>query len=254
MIKSIAEYTTAMAFVLIPILVAGPGVAQESVTGIDMPSFSVLTEGWHTLKPGGETRCALGDEYKFFVHPGDTNKLMVHFLCGGLCWNAQLCHPAVEDIYYKTVRTDQDPAWVKETWGQATGILDRTHPDNPLADYTMVVVPYCTGDVHLGNRDVDYALELGDGPTQEYTIHHRGLANGMAVIDWITENFRSRDHLCRRHQRRRAGRSLLRPSAGDHLSASHDQWPGQRCRRRPCQGNARRRSRPLGRSGSPGRR
>lgn len=180
----------AMLVGLSTLIAAAFAFADEAIAEreVFMPPMAELDKGWHTLKPGGETRCALGDEYKFFVHPGEAEKLMIHFLGGGLCWNAQLCHPALEDIYYKTVRADQDPAWMIENWGQATGIFDRSHADNPLADYTMVVVPYCTGDVHLGNRDVDYVLELGNGATQEFTVHHRGLVNGMAAIGWVRDN------------------------------------------------------------------
>ena len=43
----------------------------------------------------------------------------------------------------------------------ATGLLqgslfDRNDPDNPTKDYSYVFVPYCTGDVHAGNKIATY--------------------------------------------------------------------------------------------------
>ncbi|MBL1135963.1 MAG: hypothetical protein HND46_11645 [Chloroflexi bacterium] len=43
------------------------------------------------------------------------------------------------------------------------GIFDLENPENPFADYNMVFVPYCTGDVHIGNREATYEVEASDG-------------------------------------------------------------------------------------------
>ena len=39
-------------------------------------------------------------------------------------------------------------------------MFDAEPADNPLADYTFVYVPYCTGDVHLGNLTKEFSPEL----------------------------------------------------------------------------------------------
>ena len=54
---------------------------------------------------------------------------------------------------------------------QGDGIFNLEHPDNPFAAYDMVVIPYCTGDVHLGTR----ADEIHLGP-QPYSPTARGPA------------------------------------------------------------------------------
>ena len=33
-----------------------------------------------------------------------------------------------------------------------SGVFDLDNPDNPVRDWTMVFMPYCTGDVHAGTR------------------------------------------------------------------------------------------------------
>ena len=41
-------------------------------------------------------------------------------------------------------------------------------------------VPYCTGDVHLGNTTTEYAAGL--------TVHHNGFVNGTAALDYVAAN------------------------------------------------------------------
>ena len=54
-------------------------------------------------------------------------------------------------------------------------------PDNPFGDYSVVFVPYCTGDVHVGDNAAEYSPEL--------TVQHKGWVNGTAARDYLAENF-----------------------------------------------------------------
>ena len=40
------------------------------------------------------------------------------------------------------------------------GLGDFENPENPIADYTQVFIPYCTGDLHTGASDTEYSLQL----------------------------------------------------------------------------------------------
>ncbi len=42
-------------------------------------------------------------------------------------------------------------------------------------------MPYCTGDVHIGNATAEYSPEL--------TVQHKGWVNGTAARDYLAENF-----------------------------------------------------------------
>ena len=53
--------------------------------------------------------------------------------------------------------------------GTGDGLLDVADARNPLRDYSIVYVPYCTGDVHLGDSTTDY----GNG----VVIQHKGAVN-----------------------------------------------------------------------------
>ncbi|MEM6725230.1 MAG: pectin acetylesterase-family hydrolase [Bacteroidota bacterium] len=131
---------------------------------------------WNTIETGGTTRCADGSDYYFMVRKGDPKKVVLYFQGGGACWDAYTCANPIDSVepnfYYASIL----PRFTNEQ-----GIFNSTNPKNPVKDWTIVAIPYCTGDVHLGNIDQQYALENGDS----LTIHHRGLDNTNAVLDWI---------------------------------------------------------------------
>jgi hypothetical protein len=149
---------------------AGPGCQFGSG---ELPEWSALDADWNTLRPGGATTCANGDTYRFYARPGGSDSLLVYFEGGGACWDAATCAPGSEAF---------DPGIDFDPDG-AGGIFDLDHPDNPLSGYAMIVIPYCTGDVHLGDRDTTYTGDSAD----EITIPHRGQTNAQAVLDWTYE-------------------------------------------------------------------
>lgn len=84
----------------------------------------------------------------------------------------------------------------------STGILNRTDPDNMFADWNIVHLPYCTGDLHIGNK-VNGSTESGveailgyDGCLKKkMSIHQVGYLNTMAVLKWALANFPDPEHL-----------------------------------------------------------
>lgn len=128
-------------------------------------------DDWNQIDPGGDTICAGSTPYVFFVRPvSDSDNLLIYFQGGGACWNDFTCDtmssfdPVVtaEDVY-------------------TNGIFDLENPVNPLLDYNMVYIPYCTADVFTGNRVVTY--------NDDVTIEHRGYINARAALDWAYANF-----------------------------------------------------------------
>lgn len=154
-----------------------------------LPALSELKEGWNTLRPGGETICAQGSEYQFFTRVADPKRLVVYLHGGGGCWDPETCDPERDSyIYASKVEPLRHP-------GELSGIFDLDHPENPVADYSMVVLPVCTGDAFLGDRDINYTLETESGETRDFTIHHRGQTNTMTVINWIYDNFKAPEEI-----------------------------------------------------------
>ncbi len=131
---------------------------------------SSLGEGWHTVEPQGETRCAHDTDYRFWVRPGNDDVLL-YFQGGGGCWNQETCQRGSN--FYK------QSAGRNEAITYRNGIFDFDNPDNPFADYTMIFAPSCTGDVYMGSEVVDY----GNG----VTVHHQGYDNLMSAVDFTLD-------------------------------------------------------------------
>src|SRR5690242_12497621 len=72
--------------------------AQEN-----LPTLSDLTDAWTQISPGGETICAKGQPYSFFVHPGTSANLLIYFDGGGMCWNDATCGPRQSQLYTESV-------------------------------------------------------------------------------------------------------------------------------------------------------
>lgn len=77
----------------------------------------------------------------------------------------------------------------RDSPANADGILAIDRPANPFRGWTVVYIPYCTGDVHLGARKVDYAGVAMD---------HCGAANAAAAVGSIPEGPGHRDRRWRR--------------------------------------------------------
>ena len=180
-----SQLLTASAFILA--LSAATACTSPDPTPEQTPSkLAGLTEGWNAIEPGGETTCSDGSPFRFFVRPGSEAKRdqHIHFYLegGGGCWSGATCDVQGRPTYTPVV----DPSD-----GQAsTGVFNLDRDDNPLRGHTTIFVPYCGGDVHLGDRTVEYTAPAADGREErKYTIEHHGLDNGTAALDWMYSHF-----------------------------------------------------------------
>lgn len=137
-------------------------------------------ERWTKVEPVGAT-CSDGSQYKFFVnYSGSTDNLVVMFEPGGACWDFESCSGGA--------RGAANPHGIPDDHMdiyQYLNLLRRT-TDNPAHDWNLVFVPYCTGDVHIGDRVATYEDPSG-GPA--LTFRHTGLANTQSVIEYLRPRF-----------------------------------------------------------------
>ena len=142
------------------------------------PAIETLDQdGWNEILPGGDTICSRGTEFAYYVHPGTTNKVIIDFIGGGACWNSLTCSVA-DSIFSDSVEGVR--AVVRA--GVGIGIYDREREENPFKDWTHIIIPYCTGDIHWGNQTTTY----GEGD-RAVTINHRGAVNTRAVLDCVRQ-------------------------------------------------------------------
>lgn len=139
------------------------------------PATGAPQAAWTPFQLAGCT-CSDGSPLTFFQRAGDPNRVVLYFEGGGACFSATTCDPDNPDKPYLPNQT--------VTAGELAergGLFDFDHPENPIASHSWVFVPYCTGDVHLGDATTDY----GDG----VVIEHRGHANAMRALEHLVATF-----------------------------------------------------------------
>jgi hypothetical protein len=147
------------------------------------PVAASLTEGWNEILPGGDTICAVGTEFSYWVRPASPERVLVYFQGGGACSSGESCDLRMSPTYDPVVNDEDSP----QNWD---GIFALDHPENPFADWTMVMIPYCTGDVHLGANETTYDVPATDSTdARQTTIQHRGSVNSLASLEWLASNF-----------------------------------------------------------------
>jgi hypothetical protein len=108
-------------------------------------------------------RCA-GHQHvqlRYYYRKGTADGLVVLFNGGGACWNAATCSKPrlAGDRAFFSGKDDQDAVGVYKAEllpgdgpARMTGLLDRANPQNPVRDWSLLIVPYCTGDVPSGSK------------------------------------------------------------------------------------------------------
>ena len=134
-------------------------------------SGSIYPTDWDRHTPGGSSKCSDGSEYSFFTRDADKKRVLFYFVGGGACWSNLTCKTL--STYNSTVSNEGDPG----KWNR--GIFAMDNKANPFSDWTMIVVPYCTADVHIGNSIGNYAGKL---------VHHQGRANSQTALDYLLAN------------------------------------------------------------------
>lgn len=137
-----------------------------------------VVDAWETVVAPADCMCSDGSEFSFFVREADPAKVLFFFQGGGACFDVEGCDPT-SGQYIPTVRGPGDIS-------SGEGIFDFDNPANPFADYSVVFVPYCTGDVHIGNATHDYGVSANG---TEVVINHNGYVNGTTALAELVARF-----------------------------------------------------------------
>lgn len=145
------------------------------------------------------TVCSNGSQYRFWYYDNpNSNNLLISFEGGGACWDYPSCsgqtgilgaaNPnGIPTDYITQLKAKFVSPLVN---GNDPGIPPfRSKTNLATNGFDMVYLPYCTGDVHVGNRVVTYTDPTGQNPP--ITFRHNGYNNSIAALNFLRGRFPS---------------------------------------------------------------
>lgn len=179
-------------------LFALPGAAHADILE---SILNVIVDGgnsynWQKVELPGAV-CGNGSQYKFFVHRTGSNNVLFFFEGGGACWDYDTCsgragvlgaaNPnGIPDDYMTQFKAKYVSPIVN---GADPGVPFRSRTDLVTKGWNVVFMPYCTGDVHVGNSVRLYQDPTGQQPPLQWT--HAGYGNTKKAIDYVRGQFPS---------------------------------------------------------------
>jgi hypothetical protein len=166
------------------------GTGEAGVgTGVGADGFSMLTaplpagkdyNGWTWIDVPG-SKCRDGSGAGYYWRRGKNPSLMVFLNGGGACADPFFCglNPVnvnqnlpIQVLLEGTLNLVLGPDAERQV-APDEGVFKRD-PRNPVADWNMIYVPYCTGDIHAGSRE-DVVVDGVEGKQQFVGFKNLGL-------------------------------------------------------------------------------
>jgi hypothetical protein len=170
---------------------------------------------WEAVELPASTGAACGDgsPYRFFVNRTPfSSKTVVVFEGGGACWDQNACAGKSDGPLGIAILSASNPNGIPKDYmtnvfnvlnggmsglalgGLITPFSMRLHPLQRVQtqNWNIVYAPYCTGDVHTGNKITAYT---DADPAKPRVQYHKGSINGYAMAQWLGANMKRPDHL-----------------------------------------------------------
>lgn len=122
---------------------------------------------WYAITPDG-TKSSDGSKWHGFLRTGNENKVMVYFFGGG----------ASISEYTAAHSKDFYAADIKNQDFMATIGISSNAEENPFKDWTILILPYSTGDFHSGTGEFTYSDDNGN----EKVLYHNGYNNMVSFL------------------------------------------------------------------------
>jgi hypothetical protein len=145
--------------------------------------------GWK-YEPVLNTQCRLdtkragrGDQAGVAVRKSKTasDTLMITIQGGGACTNLATCLGGANSFDEADFNKATDPANSDPVTHLLAGIWDRSDVNSKVAQFHQVYIPYCSGDLHVGDR------VRSDFPVLGTTSYFKGFSNTKAFFDFIVK-------------------------------------------------------------------
>ena len=136
---------------------------------------------WYKYRTN-EAFCGNGEPYAACIKLGKVNNLLIVFCGGGVSINEYTAAHPNNPLYPDPVNFYADDVFMQAEIVAPHG-LGNNESNNPFKDWTVLLIPYATGDFHVGTNDFVYKSVDG----QNKVLHHRGYDNYRILIEKIKE-------------------------------------------------------------------
>ncbi len=144
-------------------------------TGVDAGEPITAEANTWTWVPFPGTRCMDGSSFGIGVNLNpDSDRLMIFLEGGNACFNRGSCAITANLDGYDEAQFDEEAASRLRALP-----FDRDDPDNPVADFNYVYIPYCSGDVFSGTSE--------RGPDTGFV--HVGSDNVAQILERVVPTF-----------------------------------------------------------------
>lgn len=176
----------------------GLSLAAGMSAGVNAVGIEDFVDGgnnfaWERVEIPG-TKCSDGSQYKFWVYDNPaSDNLVISYEGGGACWDYESCSGAFGILGAANPNGLPDDYINGMQATYVSPIMNGNDPGLPFRDrenlathgWDAVYMPYCTGDVHVGNNVKVYDDPAGVNPP--ITFHHNGYANSTAALDYLDD-------------------------------------------------------------------
>ena len=181
-------------------------VASQSTNLIQI-DINSITKGRSIIYPFPGRTCSDGSMYAYVVTRGEKakpnkngkfEKVMVTFMEGGACFDYRSCMGQIHGASYtnnfegmfgrkeslqQIIRLSKLGRIIAKTNNcmlSEAGLLPCSSPK--FADYVSLLIPYCTGDIHVGTQTATYYKNERTKSGRSVTIRHHG---ALHVLDLL---------------------------------------------------------------------
>ena len=160
--------------------------------------YNICPESLSSTAPLSQPICGDGSAFSFYFSKPtqkkeNRDKILIEFLGGGACWNTDTCGQqsdslAISETWNAFVGYScSETQALMSSYGESMSFLcARQVGEVDFTEYNTIIVPYCTQDVHMGDRFMAY-----DGGE----VYHHGAHNMNSVLQWIYVNFPNPSHI-----------------------------------------------------------
>lgn len=154
-------------FTCVLLLIFGAIYFINSITQRPEITDSPKISKWYRITPEGSIS-ADGTQSHGLIKIGKENKVLVYFYGGGV--SVDEYSQSKPEVFYTNA--------VKHDGIEGLGIGSDSE-NNPYRDWTMLVLPYSTGDFHIGTGEFNYT----DSEGNQKTGYHHGYTNYKLFMD-----------------------------------------------------------------------